>query len=99
MPLASGDWALGTPMGAAPPQTIASANTITPTGFYTVLTGNVVVKTITPLMSTPHLIAIEFAGVAGVDATGNVKTLVASVAGQIMLLFYNPSTAKYIPIG
>lgn len=81
------------------PQTIASANVIAPVSFLTILTGNVVVKTITPPLTGLHMIAIQFAGVAGVDATGNVLTLTASVAGQIMLLVFNPSTNKYIPIG
>jgi hypothetical protein len=81
------------------PQTIASANTIAPVSFLTILTGNVVVKTITPPMLSLHMLAIQFAGVAGVDATGNILTLTASVAGQIMLLVFNPSTQKYVPIG
>lgn len=81
------------------PKTLASANIIAPTGFLTVLTGNTVVKTITPPMAWTHMIAIQFAGVAGVDATGNIATLKASVAGEIMLLVYNPNTKKYIPVG
>jgi len=81
------------------PQTIASANVIAPVSFLTILTGNTVVKTITPPLAGLHMIAIQFAGVAGVDATGNILTLTASVAGQIMLLVYNPSIAKYVPVG
>lgn len=81
------------------PKTIASANIITPTGFLTVLTGNTVVKTINPPMSWTHMIALQFAGVAGVDATGNVATLKASVVGEVMLLIYNPITKKYVPVG
>jgi hypothetical protein len=81
------------------PKTLASANTIAPSGFLTVLTGNTVVKTITPPQTGLHMLAIQFAGVAGVDATGNVLTAKASVNGEIMLLVYNPNTAKYIPVG
>jgi hypothetical protein len=81
------------------PKTIASANTIAPSGFLTILTGNTVVKTITPPFSWTHMIAIQFAGVAGVDATGNVLTAKASVNGEVMLLIYNPITAKYVPVG
>jgi hypothetical protein len=81
------------------PQTIASANVIAPVSFMTILTGNVVVKTITPPLTGLHMIAIQFAGVAGVDATGNVLTLKASVVGEIMLLVFNPSVAKYVPVG
>lgn len=81
------------------PVTIASANTIAPSGYLTILTGNVVVKTITPPLTGIHTLAIQFAGAAGVDATGNVLTAKASVAGEIMLLVFNPSVAKYVPVG
>ena len=81
------------------PSTIASANVIAPNSFLTILTGNTVVKTITAPMSWTHMLAIQFAGVAGVDATGNVLTAKASVAGEVMLLIYNPNTKKYVPVG
>lgn len=81
------------------PRVLASANVIAPSGFLTVLTGNVVVKTITPPMSWTHMISIQFAGTAGVDATGNVLTAKASVVGEAMLLIYNPNTKKYVPVG
>jgi hypothetical protein len=81
------------------PTTIASANTIAPQTFLTILTGNTVVKTITPPLPGLHVLAVQFAGVAGVDATGNVLTAKASVAGEAMLLVYNPTTAKYVPVG
>jgi len=81
------------------PITLASANTIVPTGFLTILTGNVVVKTITAPLSGLHMLAIQFAGTNGVDATGNILTAKASVVGEIMLLVFNPATAKYVPVG
>lgn len=81
------------------PQTIASAATIAPVSFLTVLTGNVAVVTITPPLSGTHMIAVQFAGVAGVTAAGNILTAKASVVGEIMLLVYNPNTAKYVPVG
>jgi len=81
------------------PVTLASANVIAPTGFLTVLTGNTVVKTITPVLPWTHMIALQFAGTNGVDATGNVLTAKASVNGEVMLLIYNPRTAKYVPVG
>lgn len=83
----------------AGPKTIASAATIAPSGFLTVLTGNTAVVTITPPMEGLHVLAIQFAGTAGVTAAGNILTATASIAGQIMLLVYNPNTAKYVPIG
>jgi hypothetical protein len=85
---------------AQKPQTIASANTIAPVSVLTVLTGNTVIKTITPpLPNSVHVIALQFAGVAGVDATGNIKTLKASVVGEVMLLIFDPVAAKYVPVG
>lgn len=81
------------------PKTIAAANVIAPSGFLTILTGDVVIKTITPPMPSMHMIAILFAGVAGVDATGNVATLKASVAGEVMLLVFNPLDSQYYPVG
>lgn len=85
---------------APKPVTIASAATIAPTTFFTVLTGNTAVVTITPpLPDQGHMLAIEFAGTAGVTAAGNIKTAKASVVGEVMLLVYNPLTAKYVPVG
>lgn len=81
------------------PITIASAATIAPVSFLTILTGNTAVVTITPPLTGLHMLAIQFAGTAGVTAAGNILTVTASVAGQIMLLVYNPATAKYVPIG
>lgn len=81
------------------PTTIASANTIAPVSFLTILTGNTVVKTITPPQLGVHMIAVQFAGTAGVDATGNILSAKASVLDQVMLLVYNPNTAKYVPVG
>ena len=81
------------------PRTLASANVIAPVGFLTILTGNTVVKTITPPLAGVHMLAIVFAGVAGVDNTGNVNTAKASVAGEAMLLIYDPISSKYYPVG
>jgi hypothetical protein len=81
------------------PFTIASAATIAPVGFLTVLTGNVAVVNITPPLPGVHMIAVQFAGVAGVTNAGNIQNTLATVAGQIMLLVYNPNTGKYINVG
>lgn len=102
MPITESDWAAISPtQGPTSPKpvTVAAANVISPTTFLTILTGNVVVKTINPPVAHGHMLAIMFAGVAGVDATGNIATLKASVVGEVMLLVYNPTTAKYVPVG
>jgi hypothetical protein len=95
---AESDWQRFAPWGA-PASTIASAASISPGPGLTVLTGNVAVATIVPPVNGPHMIAIQFAGVAGVVATGNISIAVASVVGQIMLLVYNSVTGKYVPVG
>jgi hypothetical protein len=99
MPLVESDWALLNPVNAGKPQVIPSAATIAPAGFFTVLTGNVAVVNITPPVTFAHMLAIEFAGTAGVTAAGNIKTVTATVAGQVLLLVFNPSTQKYVPVG
>ena len=99
MPITASDWAQITPYGGGAPVTMASAATIAPTSFLTVLTGNTAVVNITPPVWTPHILALEFAGTAGVTAAGNIKTATASVVGQAMLLIYNPASGKYVPVG
>ena len=99
MPIPVVDWQQASPFGGIAPLTIASAATITPVGFLTVLTGNTAVVTINPLVTTAHMIAVQFAGVAGVTAAGNIATAKASVVGEIILFYYNPTTAKYVPVG
>jgi hypothetical protein len=98
MPLIASDWSQVSPTGQSVPVTLASAASIAPTTFLTILTGNVAVATIVPPVSHTHMLAIEFAGAAGVVATGNIKTAVASVAGVANLFLYNPATGKYTPV-
>jgi len=98
MPIPDSDWAALTPYGFKA-TTLASAAAIAPVSFLTVLTGNVGVATIAPPVPFGHMLALQFAGTAGVLATGNVLTAVASVVGQVMLLVYNPATGKYVPVG
>ena len=102
MPITASDWAQLNAVNNSAPQTVASAATIAPTGFLTVLTGNVAITVIVPPVLHAHMLAIQFAGTGGVTATtgvGGILTTVASVAGQIMLLVFNPSTQRYVPVG
>lgn len=101
MPIAESDFqALSTVQGqlAPSPITMASAATIAPTTFLTVLTGAVAVVTITPPVSGTHMLALLFAGTSGVTTGGNIDSAAASVAGRPMLLIYNPLAAKYYPV-
>jgi len=102
MPIADVDVAqLGTLQGPSSPKpvTLASAATIAPTTFLTVLTGNVAITAITPPVTTGHMLAIQFAGAAGITAGNNITTTKASVSGEVMLLVFNPLTQKYVPVG
>jgi TRAP-type C4-dicarboxylate transport system permease large subunit len=99
MPLTASDWAAISPTNAGSPGTLVSAATIAPVTFLTVLTGNTAVNTITPPVTHSHMLALQFAGTAGVGASGNILTATASVVGQVMLLVYNPNIAKYVPVG
>lgn len=99
MPIAASDWKQIDPTSQSVPVTMASAATIAPTTFMTVLTGNIAIANITPPVLHAHLLCIVFAGVAGVAAGGNIANVKASVASEGMLLAYNPATAKYTAIG
>lgn len=102
MPITESDWAqLSTVQGPTSPRgtTIAAAATIAPNTFLTILTGNVAITTITPPVPFGHMIALLFAGTAGVGTGGNIQTTKASVVGEVMLLVYNPAQAKYHPVG
>lgn len=99
MPITASDWQNLTPYGLGSPVTLASAATMVPISFLTVLTGNVAITAITPPVSHSHMLAFQFAGTAGITAGNNINTTKASVVGEIMLLIYNPVTAKYVPVG
>lgn len=98
-PLAASDWNFLTPWGMFGPNTIASAATIAPVSFLTILTGNVAITAITPPTLAPHMLAIQFAGTAGITAGNNITTTKASVVGEVMLLVFNNLTQKYVPVG
>jgi hypothetical protein len=95
---AQSDWQLYAPWGSSG-TTVASAATLVVGQGLTTLTGNVAVVTITPPVPGPHVIGIKFAGVAGVTAAGNIATAKASVVGEVMLLFWDVLTSKYVPVG
>jgi len=100
MPIAESDWMVLNNVTASKATTLASAATIAPVTFLTVLTGNTAITTITPpLPSQTHMLAITFAGTAGITAGNNILNTKASVANETMLLVYNPNTAKYTAVG
>jgi hypothetical protein len=99
MPITLSDWATLNPTNQSTPSQIASAATIAPITFLTILSGNVGIANITPPVPHTHMIALMFSGTAGVLATGNITLAVASVVGQAMLLIYSPTNGKYVPVG
>jgi hypothetical protein len=86
-------------VGMPTPVTLASAATVAPTTFMTTLTGTVPVTTITPPVLGQHMLAFRFSnaspGVTG--TTGNIGISTTTVQNKILLLCYDPTTAKYYP--
>lgn len=99
MPIVASDWAALNPANNSAPGTLVSAATIAPVTFLTVLTGNTAVVTITPPVLHTHMLALVFAGTAGVTAAGNILAAKASVVGEAILFVYNSSTGKYVAVG
>jgi hypothetical protein len=78
------------------PNTIASATTIAPTGFITVVSGTAAIVTVTPPVSGAHMLVLIPSGAFTGTTAGNLATVITTAAvGEPILLFYNPNTAKY----
>lgn len=78
------------------PATIASAATIAPTGFITVVSGTAAVVNITPPVSGAHMLVIIPSGAFTMTAAGNLATaMAAATVGQPVFLVYSPTTKKY----
>lgn len=78
------------------PLTIASAATIAPQGFITVVSGAAAIVNITPPIDGAHMLVLIPTGAWTTTAAGNlVNALSAAVANVPHLLFYNPITKKY----
>lgn len=79
------------------PTTLASAATMAPTGLVTLVTGAAAIATVTPPQAGIHvLFFVSSAGTWSMTAAGNITTAVAAVvAGEIVMLLWNPATQKY----
>lgn len=89
---------LGTPQSASmiPPATVASATTIAPTGFISLVSGTAAIVNVTPPIAGAHMLVLIPTGLFTMTAAGNLITaLPAAVVGIPILLFYNPTTGKY----
>lgn len=79
------------------PVTVASAATIAVTGFLTFISGTVAIATITPPLEGAHLLALVFtnANPSAFTGAGNVQSTKDPAQNELVLLCYDPITAKY----
>ena len=79
-------------------RTIASAATIAPTTFFTLITGTTQLVTITPPVTGAHMLVFRFSGAMGVFSTaGNILTGADPGVDIATIMVYDPLIAKYIP--
>lgn len=78
------------------PVTLASAATIAPTTFMTLVTGTTQLVTITPPVSGCHMLCLVFPDAMGVFSTaGNIINAVDPGVNLPVFMVYNPLTGKY----
>ena len=79
------------------PNTIASAATITPKTFITLVSGTVQIANITPPVNGQHFLVLIFTdGAPGtLLTTGNILNAVVPTQNLPTLLFYDPNQGKY----
>jgi hypothetical protein len=78
------------------PPTIASATTIAPTTFVSVVSGTAAIVNITPPITSAHMLVLIPTGAFTMTAAGNIALLMAAATvSQPVFLVYNPVTAKY----
>lgn len=78
------------------PPTLASAATIAPTTFITLVSGVAAIVNVTPPIDGAHMLVLIPTGAFTMTAAGNLQTaMAAAVAGQPIFLVYNPVTGKY----
>lgn len=83
------------------PVTIASAATIAPKSFVTIVTGSAAIANITPPLPGVHMLALIAAVGAAftMTAAGNIAVAVnAAVAETVTLLVYDPVGKLYYPM-
>jgi len=90
---------LGTVQNILQPQpaTIASAATIAPTTFISIITGTVALSVITPPVTGSHMLCFIFttATPTANGTGGNITNVLAAAQNVPQLAIYNPTTAKY----
>lgn len=83
--------------GAMPqPPTIASAATIAPTNFVTLISGAAAIANITPPIDGAHMLVLIPTGAFTMTAAGNIAlAMAAATVSQPIFLVYNPVIKKY----
>lgn len=78
-------------------KTIASAATVAPTTFLTVITGTTQIANITPPVSGAHMLVFIFPDAMGAMATsGNILVGADPGVNIATIMVYNPVSGKYI---
>lgn len=80
------------------PPTLASASTIAPSSFLTMVSGTTAIATITPpLPKARHMLALVFtnANPAAFTGAGNVASTKDPAQNELVLMVYNPLTETY----
>ena len=79
------------------PVTIASAATVAPSTFLTLITGTTAIATVTPPATGTHMLCFLFTTTTPVafTTTGNIAAVATPTQNIPVFLIYNPSTAKY----
>ena len=83
------------------PATVASATTIAPTTGMSLVSGTTNIATITPPLTGYHMLALIFTNAAppSLLTTGNILVGSTTITQNVpVLLFYEPSAAKYYMI-
>jgi hypothetical protein len=78
------------------PATIASAATVAPKTCFSFISGTAAIANITPPVSGFHILFFWPLAAFTTVNTGNITTVLTAAIGAPVILFFNPSTQKYI---
>ncbi|SRR5678815_1302790 len=81
------------------PNTVASAATVAPTNFLTLISGTVAIANVTPPADGAHLLCFIFTTTTptAFTTTGNIAYVMTPTQNIPTFLVFNPTTGKYSP--
>lgn len=84
-------------VNAPKPPTLASAATVAPTTYLSLISGTVAIATITPPEDGAHMLCFIFTTTTptAFTTTGNIIKVVTPTQNSPVLLVFNPNTGKY----